>query len=151
MSAPPRLTRGVCSAQTRRPDKVPGRCGQKARRWHRGGDDQKVVNFEQILFANGRMLDLTEAPAQRGRALNLTFDRSPSGCPLPSLRNMSSERNLSCNYLQFCKANRSRVSCRAHLSAFSQQWSSASVGAGGHWEALRGKPRRKVQPPPSWQ
>jgi hypothetical protein len=26
-----------------------------------GEDDQKVVNFEQILFANGRMLDLAEA------------------------------------------------------------------------------------------
>jgi hypothetical protein len=38
--------------------------------------DQKVVNFEQILFANGRIL----------------FDRNPSGCPFPSLRNMSSER-----------------------------------------------------------
>jgi hypothetical protein len=25
-----------------------------------GGDDQKVVNFEQILFANRRMLALTE-------------------------------------------------------------------------------------------
>jgi hypothetical protein len=33
----------------------------------------RVVNFEQILFANGRMLDLTEAPAQRGRAFNSTF------------------------------------------------------------------------------
>jgi len=31
--------------------------------------DRRVVNFEQILFANGRMLDLTEAPAQRGWAL----------------------------------------------------------------------------------
>jgi hypothetical protein len=38
-----------------------------------GGDDQKVVNFEQILFASGRMVDLTETPAQRGRAFNLTF------------------------------------------------------------------------------
>jgi hypothetical protein len=38
-----------------------------------GGDDQKVINFEQILFANGRMLNLTEAPAQRGRAFNSTF------------------------------------------------------------------------------
>jgi hypothetical protein len=36
-------------------------------------DDQKVVNFEQILFANGRMLDLTEAPDQRVRAFNATF------------------------------------------------------------------------------
>ena len=34
-----------------------------------------MVNFEQILFANGRMLDLTEAPAQRVRAFN--FDRIP--------------------------------------------------------------------------
>ena len=40
-----------------------------------GGADQKVVNFEQILFANGRMLDLTEAPAQRVRTVN--FDRIP--------------------------------------------------------------------------
>jgi hypothetical protein len=38
-----------------------------------GGDDQKVVNFEQILFASGGMVDLTEAPAQRGRAFNSTF------------------------------------------------------------------------------
>jgi len=38
-----------------------------------GEDDQKVVNFEQILFANGRMLDSTEAPAQRARAFSLTF------------------------------------------------------------------------------
>jgi hypothetical protein len=38
-----------------------------------GADDQKVVNFEQILFANGRILDVTEAPAQRDRAFNLTF------------------------------------------------------------------------------
>jgi hypothetical protein len=37
------------------------------------GDDQKVVNFEQILFASGRMVDLTEAPAQLGRAFNSTF------------------------------------------------------------------------------
>jgi hypothetical protein len=41
-----------------------------------GGGDRKVVNFEQILFANGRMLDLTEVPAQRVRAFN--FDRIPS-------------------------------------------------------------------------
>ncbi len=38
-----------------------------------GEDDQKVVNFEQILFANGRMLHSTEAPAQRARAFSLTF------------------------------------------------------------------------------
>jgi hypothetical protein len=38
-----------------------------------GGDDQQVVNFEQILFASGRMVDLTETPAQRGRGFNLTF------------------------------------------------------------------------------
>ena len=37
------------------------------------GGDQKVVNFEQILFASGRMVDLTETPAQRGRAFNSTF------------------------------------------------------------------------------
>jgi hypothetical protein len=37
----------------------------------------KVINFEQNLFANGRMLDLTEAAAQRGRALNSTFERIP--------------------------------------------------------------------------
>ena len=36
-------------------------------------DDQEVVNFAQILIANGRMVDLTEAPAQRGRAVNSTF------------------------------------------------------------------------------
>jgi hypothetical protein len=34
---------------------------------------EKVVNFAQILIANGRMVDLTEAPAQRGRAVNSTF------------------------------------------------------------------------------
>jgi hypothetical protein len=38
-----------------------------------GGDDQQVVNFEQILFASGRMVDLTGTPAQRGWAFNLTF------------------------------------------------------------------------------
>jgi hypothetical protein len=38
-----------------------------------GEDDQKVVNFEQILFANGRTLHSTEAPAQRARAFSLTF------------------------------------------------------------------------------
>jgi hypothetical protein len=38
-----------------------------------GWGDRKVFNFEQILFANGRMLDLTEVPAQRGRAVNSTF------------------------------------------------------------------------------
>jgi hypothetical protein len=32
-----------------------------------------VVNFEQILFANGRMLNLTEAPAQGGRAIQFDF------------------------------------------------------------------------------
>jgi hypothetical protein len=37
------------------------------------GDDQKVVNFEQILSANGRTLHSTEAPAQRARAFSLTF------------------------------------------------------------------------------
>jgi uncharacterized protein with GYD domain len=38
----------------------------------------------------------------------------------------------------------------AKLAAtFSQQWSSASVGADGHWEVLRGKTQRKVQLPPS--
>jgi hypothetical protein len=45
----------------------------RSRALFQGGDDQKVVNFEQILFANGRMLDLTEAPAQRGRAFNSIF------------------------------------------------------------------------------
>ena len=38
-----------------------------------GGGDRKVFNFEQILFANGRMVYLTEAPAQHGRAVNSTF------------------------------------------------------------------------------
>jgi hypothetical protein len=38
----------------------------------RVGDDQKVVNFIQILFANERILDLTEAPDQSDRAFNLT-------------------------------------------------------------------------------
>ncbi len=37
------------------------------------GGDQKMVNFEQILFANGRTLHSTEAPAQRARAFSLTF------------------------------------------------------------------------------
>jgi hypothetical protein len=37
------------------------------------GGDRKVVNFGQILFANGRMVYLSEAPAQRGRAVNSTF------------------------------------------------------------------------------
>jgi hypothetical protein len=32
-----------------------------------------VVNFEQILFAKGRMLNLTEAPAQGGRAIQFDF------------------------------------------------------------------------------
>jgi hypothetical protein len=35
-----------------------------------------VVNFAQIPFANERMLESTEAPAQ-------LCDRNPSGCPLP--------------------------------------------------------------------
>jgi hypothetical protein len=43
------------------------------RAFFQGEDDQKVINFEQILFANGRRLDLTEAPAQGGRAFNSTF------------------------------------------------------------------------------
>jgi hypothetical protein len=34
------------------------------------------------------------------------FDRNPSGCPLPSLRNLSSERKSSCKCLQCCKENR---------------------------------------------
>jgi hypothetical protein len=42
-----------------------------------GWDDQKVVNFEQILFANGRILKLIEAPAQRVRAFHLTFWPEP--------------------------------------------------------------------------
>ncbi len=46
----------------------------------------------RLLFANGRILHSTEAPAQRARAFNSVFDRNPSGCPLPSLRNMSGER-----------------------------------------------------------
>jgi hypothetical protein len=38
------------------------------------GGDQKVVNFEQILFANGRMLDLREGASSKGvRAFNLAF------------------------------------------------------------------------------
>src|SRR4029450_12564133 len=36
-------------------------------------DDQKVVNVEQILFANGRILHSTEVPVQRARAFSLTF------------------------------------------------------------------------------
>jgi hypothetical protein len=43
------------------------------RLWRANEDDQKVVNFEQILFANGRMIHSTEAPAQRARAFSLTF------------------------------------------------------------------------------
>jgi hypothetical protein len=35
-----------------------------------GLDDHKVVNFIQILSANERMLDLTEAPDQSGRAFD---------------------------------------------------------------------------------
>jgi hypothetical protein len=34
------------------------------------------------------------------------FDRNPSGCPVPSLRNLSSERKSSCKCLQCCKENR---------------------------------------------
>jgi hypothetical protein len=41
------------------------------------GADQKVVNFEQILFANGRIL----------------FERNPSGCPFPSLRNKTARKD----------------------------------------------------------
>ena len=38
------------------------------------GGDQKVVNFEQILFANERMLDLSEGTSSKGvRAFNLAF------------------------------------------------------------------------------
>jgi hypothetical protein len=48
------------------------------------GADQKVVNFEQILFANGRMLYLIEAPAQRARAFNSTFlTGTPPGVRFP--------------------------------------------------------------------
>jgi hypothetical protein len=43
------------------------------RLWRANEDDQKVVNFEQILFPNGRTLHSTEAPAQRARAFSLTF------------------------------------------------------------------------------
>jgi hypothetical protein len=50
---------------------LPWTCESRA--LFQGGDDQKVVNFEQILFANGRMLDLTEAPAQRVRGLQFDF------------------------------------------------------------------------------
>jgi hypothetical protein len=49
----------------------------ESRALFQGEDDQKVVNFEQILFANGCMLDLTEAPAQRGRAFNSTLWPEP--------------------------------------------------------------------------
>jgi hypothetical protein len=41
----------------------------------------KVVNFIQILFCNGCMVTLTEAPAQSGRPSIQLFDRSPSGQP----------------------------------------------------------------------
>src|SRR3977135_2642531 len=41
----------------------------------------KVVNFIQILFCNGCMVTLTEAPAQSGRPSIQLFDRSPSGHP----------------------------------------------------------------------
>jgi hypothetical protein len=38
------------------------------------GGDQKVVNFEQILFANERMLDSSEGASSKGvRAFNLAF------------------------------------------------------------------------------
>src|SRR4029453_5641765 len=36
-------------------------------------DDQKVVNFEQILFANGRMLDLTEGARSTRPGLQCDF------------------------------------------------------------------------------
>jgi hypothetical protein len=55
------------------------------RLWRANQDDQKVVNFEQILFPNGRTLHpteapalhSTEAPAQRARAFSLTFWPEP--------------------------------------------------------------------------
>ena len=36
-----------------------------------------MVNFEQILFANGRILNLAEAPAQGDRAFNSTYSPEP--------------------------------------------------------------------------
>jgi hypothetical protein len=52
-----------------------------------------VVNFEQILFANGRMLNLTEAPAQGGRAIQFDFlTGTHPGVRCPRSENMSGER-----------------------------------------------------------
>ena len=53
--------------------------------------DWRVVNFEQILFANRRMLDLDEPPAQRVRAFN--FDRIPSRVSVALASKQSSERS----------------------------------------------------------
>jgi hypothetical protein len=65
-----------------------------------------VVNFEQILFANGRMLNLTEAPAQGGRAIQFDFLTGTH----PGVRGLAPKhvgrKEIPCKYLQCCKANR---------------------------------------------
>src|SRR5690242_21738178 len=88
------------------------------------------------------MVDLTEAPTQSARASNSPFDRNPAGCPLTSLRKHVGRKETSWKSLQFFKASRASVCYKAPLPAFSQQWSSASVGAGGRWGARRSEERR---------
>jgi len=55
------------------------------------GDVQKVVNSNRLLFANERMLDSTEAPAQSRRAFNSAI-RSTSCGVRATARNMAELR-----------------------------------------------------------
>jgi ABC transporter substrate binding protein len=80
--------------------------GLSERAWTNGPQLRSTYSSRQ------RMVAVTEPPTQSGRAFSPLFDRSPPGYPLPSLRKHVGRKEPSCNCRQFCKASRSRASCK---------------------------------------
>lgn len=107
----------------------------------RGFFVHSALNFIQILFATERMLEFDRGTGSKrpGPQFSyLTGTRVRAIAPKPP-----SERKSACKCVQCYKASRP-VCYRDAFAAFSQQWSSASVGADGHWEVLRNKWRRSA-------
>jgi hypothetical protein len=64
------------------------------------------ILYRLLSVKGARFLRSSRCRKATGRSTQLTH-RNPSGCPLPSLQNMSGERKSACKCLQSCKASRS--------------------------------------------
>src|SRR5258708_8848586 len=112
-------------------------------RSRRAGRAQKSLSNVQfytdsLLLMGARFLRSSRCRKATGLSIQLTY-RNPIRVSVALAPETCRARGAPCNYLQSCKKNRLLVSCRGPSSDLQQQRSSASPGAGGHWE----KPPRK--------